>query len=310
MDFIHRVAPELREGIAGLPLLHLPEDLAAARNMIPLPTEPSDRVRITERVLIAGSGPVRIRIYEPAKRSKHKLPALLWTHGGGYILGQPSGDDALCESFVLAANCVVVSPDYRLAPEHPYPAAIEDSYAALVWLADINNGLSIDLTRIAVGGASAGGGLAAALALMARDKGGPALCFQLPLYPMLDDRNTTPSSYEVTHPAVWNRANNLVAWEMYLGGPAGGADTSPYAAPGRAEQLAGLPPAYICVGQLDPFRDETIDYVARLAQAGVEVEFHLYPGGYHGFEHVVPAAEVSRRAREGYIHALARALNS
>lgn len=197
---------------------------------------------------------------------------------GVIFWGQPSGDDALCESFVIAANCVVVSPDYRLAPEHPYPAAVEDSFAALVWLADPGNDLQIDGARIAVGGASAGGGLAAALALMARDKGGPALCFQLPLYPMLDDRNITPSSYEVTHPAVWNRANNLAAWEMYLGGPAGGADTSPYAAPGRADQLAGLPPAYTCVGQLDPFRDETIDYVARLAQAGVEVEFHLYPG--------------------------------
>jgi acetyl esterase/lipase len=145
---------------------------------------------------------------------------------------------------------------------------------------------------------------------MARDKGGPSLCFQLPLYPMLDDRNLTPSSHEITHPAVWNRANNLVAWEMYLGGPAGGGDTSLYAAPGRADDLAGLPPTYTCVGQLDPFRDETIEYVTRLAQAGVEVEFHLYPGGYHGFEHVVPTAGISRRARTEYINAMARALNS
>ncbi|QUL53309.1 alpha/beta hydrolase [Paenibacillus tritici] len=312
MEFIHRVAPELQQGIAELPPFHLPEDLAAARNNIPVPAVKSERVRITERVLtVAGGHQMQVRIYEPAQRkAQHALPALLWTHGGGYILGHPGGDDALCESFVETANCVVVSPDYRLAPEHPFPAAIEDSYAALVWLAGAAHDLHIDASRIAVGGASAGGGLAAALALMARDKGGPSLCFQLPLYPMLDDRNLTPSSHETTHPAVWNRANNLIAWEMYLGGPAGGEATSPYAAPGRAEHLAGLPPAYTCVGQLDPFRDETIEYVTRLAQAGVEVEFHLYPGGYHGFEHVVPTAGISRRAREEYIHALARALNS
>lgn len=311
MDFIHRIAPELQEGVTGLPPLQLPEGLAAARSSVPMPAESLDGVRITERVVsVPGAQPVPVRIYEPANRNEHALPALLWTHGGGYILGNPGGDDALCGRFVQAANCVIVSPDYRLAPEHPFPAAIEDSYAALEWLAEGGNGLNIDRSRIAVGGASAGGGLAAALALMARDKGGPALCFQLPLYPMLDDRNQTPSSHEITHPALWNRANNLTAWEMVLGGPAGGAEVSPYAAPARAEDLSGLPPAYICIGQLDLFRDETLDYVTRLAQAGVDVEFHLYPGGYHGFEHVVPAAAVSRRAMQEYIHALAKALNS
>ncbi|OKP95208.1 alpha/beta hydrolase [Paenibacillus sp. P46E] len=309
MDFINRVAPELRQGVADLPPFHLPGDLDSARGDIQYPAERSELVRITERYLsVAGSYQMLVRIYEPAERNGKALPGLLWTHGGGYVLGHPGGDDALCESFVIAANCVVVSPDYRLAPEHPFPAAIEDSYAALVWLADINNELNVDLARIAVGGASAGGGLAAALALMARDKGGPALCFQLPLYPMIDDRNDTPSSYEITHSSVWNRENNLAAWEMYLGGTSGG-DTSPYAAPSRADNLADLPPAYTCVGQLDPFRDETIEYVTRLAQAGVEVEFHLYPGGYHGFEHAVPSAGISRRTREDYINAMARALN-
>ncbi|MRN52048.1 alpha/beta hydrolase [Paenibacillus monticola] len=309
MDFINRVAPELKQGAIELPPFHLPDDLDSARQNIQLSEENSQFVRITERYLsVADANKMLVRIYEPAQRNEDALPALLWTHGGGYVLGHPRADDALCESFVLAANCVVVSPDYRLAPEHPFPAAIEDSYAALVWLADTHNDLNVDLARIAVGGASAGGGLAAALALMARDRGGPSLCFQLPLYPMLDDRNLTFSSHEITYPAVWNRANNLVAWEMYLGRPAGG-DTSPYAAPSRADNLADLPPTYTCVGQLDPFRDETIEYVARLAQAGVDVEFHLYPGGYHGFEHAVPTAEVSRRARTDYINAMARALN-
>lgn len=307
MNLMNRVAPELKEGISQLPPLYLPDDLASARQLVQPPAAKSGFVRITERDLqVAGSSPIPLRIYEPVQRDLAALPALLWTHGGGYVLGHPSGDDALCESFVRAAGCIIVSPDYRLAPEHPFPAAIEDCYAALSWLAEPDNELNVDLTRLAVGGASAGGGLAAALALMARDKGGPSLCFQMPLYPMLDERNVTPSSHEITDPAVWNRANNLVAWEMYLGGPATG-DVSPYAAPSRADNLAGLPPTYTCIGQLDPFRDETIDYVTRLAQAGVDVEFHLYPGGYHGFEHVVPNAEVSTRARTDYVYALARA---
>ncbi|MHA6529532.1 alpha/beta hydrolase [Paenibacillus sp. BAC0078] len=309
MDFMNRVAPELKEGISQLPPLHLPGDLASARQFVQPPAEKSEFVRITERTLpVADSNQISVRIYEPAQRDGTALPALLWTHGGGYVLGYPSGDDALCESFVEAAGCIIVSPDYRLAPEYPFPAAIEDSYAALCWLAEPGNGLNVDLSRLAVGGASAGGGLAAALALMARDKGGPSLCFQMPLYPMIDERNVTPSSHEITDPAVWNRANNLAAWEMYLGGPAGD-NVSPYAAPSRSNNLTGLPPAYTCIGQLDPFRDETIEYVARLAQAGVDVEFHLYPGGYHGFEHVVPDAEVSRRARTDYVNALARAFS-
>jgi acetyl esterase/lipase len=308
MNFISRVVPELKQGVNLLPPLHLPDDLDKARQL-PLPqTEKSEHVHLTERMIPgAQSNEMLVKIYEPIRREGAKLPALLWIHGGGYVLGHPDGDDALCESFVQAANCVVVSPDYRLAPEHPFPAGIEDCYAALLWMTDAAEQLNIDLSRIAIGGASAGGGLCAALALMARDRGGPSICFQMPLYPMIDDRNITPSSHEITDPAVWNRANNVAAWKMYLGERAR-SDISPYAAPSRATNLAGLPPAYTCVGQLDPFRDETMVYAARLAHAGVDVEFQLYPGCYHGFEHVVPTAEISRRARNGYIDALARAL--
>lgn len=309
MDFISRVAPDLKQGVTLLPPLHLPDDLAKARQTVILPAERSESVQITERYIPgADAQEMLIKIYEPIQREGKKLPALLWIHGGGYVLGHPNGDDGLCESFVQAAGCVVISPDYRLAPEHPFPAAIEDCYAALVWLASVADEWNIDLSRLAIGGASAGGGLTAALALLARDRGGPAICFQMPLYPMIDDRNVTPSSYEITDPAVWNRANNVAAWTMYLGEHAHG-DISPYAAPSRARNLTGLPPAYTCVGQLDPFRDETIEYVARLAQAGVDVEFQLYPGCYHGFEHVVPNAEISERAKVGYIYALTRALN-
>ncbi|NOU88253.1 alpha/beta hydrolase fold domain-containing protein [Paenibacillus sp. LMG 31460] len=307
MDFKNRVLPEIRESLTSLPLFRLPDDLAIVRQS-PLPQAlKSEIVRIIDRKITgAGNQEMLIKIFEPVQRDETNLPVLLWIHGGGYVLGHPNGEQSLCESFVKAANCIVISPDYRLAPEHPFPAAIEDCYAALKWIIGAAEEWNIDLSRIAIGGGSAGGGLTAALALMARDKGGPPICFQMPLYPMIDDRNVTPSSHEITDLAVWNRANNLAAWKMYLGEHADG-DISPYAAPIRAKDLTGLPPTYTCVGQLDPFRDETIEYVARLAQTGVDVEFQLYPGCYHAFEHVVPDAEVSQRTRNGYANALARA---
>ncbi|WP_337099905.1 alpha/beta hydrolase [Paenibacillus sp. YIM B09110] len=309
MDFLSKVDPELKQGLEVLPVLRLPEDLPMARQFTPPAVDKSDAVLTIERhIASAGESEMLVKIYQPAQRGTDELPALLWIHGGGYVLGHPSGDDALCQQFVEAAGCVVISPDYRLAPDHPYPAAIEDCYAALVWTASSSEELNIDRSRIAVGGASAGGGLAAALALLARDRGGPAICFQMPLYPMIDDRNVTPSSHEITYPPVWNRANNEAAWKLYLGELAH-EDITPYAAASRATDLAGLPPIYTCVGQLDPFRDETISYIARLAQAGVDVEFHLYPGGYHAFEVFIPEAEISKRAKNGYIDALARAFN-
>ncbi|WP_123043223.1 alpha/beta hydrolase [Cohnella candidum] len=307
-DFLSRVNPELQEGLNALLTLRLPDDLPMARQFTPPPFAKSDAVLTTVRYISGGDeNEMLIKIYEPAGREGRRLPALLWIHGGGYVLGHPDGDDGLCEDFVKTADCVVVSPDYRLAPEYPYPAPIEDCYAALVWLAEAAEDLKIDPSRIAIGGASAGGGLTAALALLARDRRGPAVCFQMPLYPMIDDRNVTPSSHEITYPVVWNRANNVEAWKLYLGDHAFG-EISPYAAASRATDLRGLPPAYTCVGQLDPFRDETLHYVAQLAQAGVDVEFTLYPGGYHGFEHVNPKSEIGQRARDGYLNAMVRAL--
>jgi len=310
MDFVSRVLPELRPILSLFPPLNLPDGLAMARQSPTAPSQQSEDVHTASRHISGAAGQeMLVKIYEPARRNQDPLPALLWIHGGGYVLGHPDMDDGLCETYVKSANCVVVSLDYRLAPEHPYPAAIEDCYEALVWLTKNADTLNIDSSRVAIAGASAGGGLTAALSLMARDKGGPAIAFQMPLYPMIDDRNTTPSSYEITDErAIWNRSCNLAGWSMYLGEQAKG-EISPYAAPARAENLAGLPPTYTCVGQLDPFRDETIDYVARLAQAGVDVEFQMYPGCFHGFDAIVPNAEVSRRARDGYIHALVKALN-
>jgi acetyl esterase/lipase len=307
MNFIDRVAPALKQGLTLNPPFQLPEDLKKARRIPPNDAPRSPQVRIADRQIPGADGQsMELRVYEPADKKGGVLPALLWLHGGGYVLGDPRVDDGICQNFVEAAGCIVFSPDYRLAPEHPFPAGIEDCYAALVWVAGNAAELGIDVQRIAIGGPSAGGGLTAALALLARDRGGPSICFQMPLYPMMDDRNVTPSSHEITHPAVWNRANNLAAWKMYLGEHANG-EISPYAAPSRAQSLAGLPPTYTCVGQLDPFRDETLEYVARLAQDGVDVEFQLYPGGYHAFEHSVPDAEISKRTKDGYLNALTRA---
>lgn len=311
MSYEEKVLPELLPVLQGAPRFDLNQDLKMMRNFkLPL-LDKSPDVVTTTRMIKGPQSELFVKIYEPKHRQVEKLPVVFWIHGGGYVLGHPDGDDGLCESFVNEINCVVVSVDYRLAPEYTYPAAIEDCYAGLKWTADNAEELRIDTSRIAIAGASAGGGLTAALALMARDRGEIEIAFQAPLYPMLDDRNVTPSSREINEenlPTAWNREANLVAWGMYLGSIS--ADEVPYyAAPARAADLSGLPPAYTFIGQLDPFRDETLEYVARLAQAGVPVEFHLYPGCFHGFDSIFNDADISRQARNQCIASLKRALN-
>ena len=304
------VNPELKQVLEESPKIEL-RDLELARSQPRLPVEKSPFVLTTTRFIKRSDSDLMVKIYEPINKPQTKLPGLLWIHGGGYILGHPDSDDVLCETFVLDVNCKVVSVDYRLAPEDPYPAAIEDCYDALKWMADNAEELNIDRSRIAIAGASAGGGLTAALALLARDRGGPEIAFQMPLYPMIDDRNITKSSNQINKdnfPTVWHREVNQRAWKMYLGNNASD-DIPYYAAPARATDLSGLPPTYTCVGELDPFRDETLEYVARLAQAGVPVEFHLYPGCFHGFDLSPAKPEIGVRAQKEYISALARALH-
>ncbi|MED3352691.1 alpha/beta hydrolase [Bacillus thuringiensis] len=311
MKIDNRVLPELKQAFSQFPGFQLEGDLEASRSLLSNPhLEKSELVNMTKRMIPGAAGEMLVKIYEPVEKNLDKLPAMLWIHGGGYVMGHPDMDDVLCERFVQTAECVVVSVDYRLAPEHPYPAAIEDCYAGLVWMTNEADSLGIDVNRVAIAGASGGGGLTAALALMARDKGGPSIIFQMPLYPMLDSHNITPSSYEIIEDnATWNRSNNLTAWNMYLGKKNDTNEPPPYAVPSRADNLTGLPPTYTCVGQLDLFRDEIIEYVTRLAQAGVDVEFHLYPGCFHCFEVFVPEAEVSQRASQNYFDAMARALH-
>lgn len=199
--------------------------------------------------------------------------------------------------------------DYRLAPEYPYPTPLEDCYAGLVWFSGHADSLGVDKNRIAVAGTSAGGGLTASVALMARDFGGPPLAFQMPLYPMIDDRFMTPASKEEFGNRVWNNTDNRYAWKIYLGDLAGTEQVTPYMAPARAADLTGLPPTYSCVGTLDPFRDDTINYISRLGQAGVPIEFHLYPGAYHAFEALAPDTDYSRHASEEYVRVLKKALH-
>ncbi|MPY95426.1 MAG: alpha/beta hydrolase fold domain-containing protein [Acidimicrobiia bacterium] len=255
-----------------------------------------------------GGPDVSVRLYRPAGLAA-PAPALYWVHGGGMVLGSVAMDEDQCAGLADSLQIVVASVEYRLAPEHPFPAPVEDCYTGWAWLAANAATLGVDPGRVAIGGGSAGGGLAAGLALLARDRGGPAICFQLLVYPMLDDRNATPSSHAVTDPRLWNRTANQLGWGAYLSGRAGEADVSPYAAPARATDLAGLPPTYINVGELDLFLDEDIAYAQALVKAGVPTELHVYPGAFHGSNNFVSRSALSRRWAADERAALARALH-
>jgi acetyl esterase/lipase len=254
-----------------------------------------------------GDPDVRVRVYR-ANDQPSQLPALYWIHGGGYVMGDIEMDDRLMEQFVKRVGCVAVSVDYRLAPENPFPAPVEDCYAGLKWLFAHAGELGVDPSRIAIGGASGGGGLCAGLALLTRDRGEVRPAFQLLIYPMIDDRNATPASYAITDPRMWNREANRLGWRAYLGRDGGGADVSPYAAASRASDLKNLPPAYIPVGALDLFVDENIEYAQRLVQAGVPTELHVYPGAFHGFDMLAPSAKVSKQFKADREWALKRGL--
>jgi acetyl esterase/lipase len=256
----------------------------------------------------AGSPDVTVRIYRPEKQSG-PLPSLLWIHGGGYMFGEIDQEDLTAKQFSLAGNCIVVSVEYRLAPEHPYPAPLEDCYAALKWLAAHNRDLRVDASRIAIGGASAGGGLAAGLALLARDKAEVPIIFQLLIYPMINDCNVNPASDILADTLFWTRENNLIGWRSYLGCAPGSEAISGYAAAFRAANLEGLPAAYITVGDLDLFAQEDIDYAKRLIAAGVPTELHVYPGGCHAFDMLVPNSSISKRFNTDIHRALKQALH-
>ena len=255
-----------------------------------------------------GAPDVRVRIYLPIQ-VHGSFPVLLWLHGGGYIMGSAEAEDPSIKGLVAALGCAAVSVNYRLAPETPYPGSIEDCYAALKWLSTHTDELGVDPHRIAVGGSSAGGGLAAALALLTRDRGEVSVMFQLLLAPMLDDRTSTvvePHPY--TGEFIWTQQANRFGWTSLLGQEAGGPDVSPYAAAARAENLEGLPATFINVGSLDLFLEEDMEYARRLMRAGVSTELHVYPGAYHGFR-MVADARVTSVAQQDQFVALKRAFD-
>lgn len=254
----------------------------------------------------AGAPDVAIRVHRPVNQSE-PLPCIFWIHGGGYILGSYLADDLRFDTWCRTLNCVGVSVEYRLAPETPYPGPLEDCYAALAWVAKQAADLRIDPAHIGIGGGSAGGGLAAGLALLVRDRGEIPITFQLLVYPMIDHRRVTVSStWQVP---IWPPASNEFGWNAYLGSLAGG-DVPIYAAPTGATDLTRLPPAFITVGALDGFLDEDIDYAQRLSHAGVPTDLRVYPGAPHGFDSLLPGTALARRARRDIDDWLARVLRA
>lgn len=230
-----------------------------------------------------GAPDVAVRSYRPAAASG-PVPGLVYIHGGGFALGSLDSEHGICVNLCRALGIVIVSVDYRLSPETAYPGPLDDCYAALAWTAANAGELGLDPQRLGIGGQSAGGCLAAACALRARDEKGPTLCFQLLGIPVLDDRMDSPSMVQFTDTPCWDRGKAELSWQYYLGDAyTPGADNVPaYAAPARATDLAGLPPAYISTMEFDPLRDEGLLYGMRLLQAGVQVEIHNYPGTFHG----------------------------
>jgi acetyl esterase/lipase len=300
--------PELAAALAVL-AEHIPPvftlDLLPAmrgpNSLMPAPTDEDlsrgGTFEITERRVPgpAGAPDISLLIGRPTGVTT-PTAALYNIHGGGMIIGDRRTGLAPMLEWAEELGAAVVSVEYRLAPETPHPGPVEDCYAGLVWTAAHADELGIDPERIVVAGGSAGGGLAAAVALLARDRGGPALAAQLLLCPMLDDRNDTASARQMAGRGIWDRASNEVGWTALLGAARGGPDVSPYAAPARATDLSGLPPAFIDVGSAETFRDEAVTYASRIWQAGGVAELHVWPGGFHGFALMATQAAVSRAA--------------
>ena len=250
---------------------------------------------------VAINGTTSVRLYRPDGVTD-PAPALLWIHGGGYVIGNARQDDQLCLRFADKLGIFVASVEYRLAPQHPYPASLEDCYAALAWL---SRQPRVQSEKVAIGGASAGGGLAAALALLARDRGDIPVCFQLLVYPMVDDRSGYRPELDSRRHRLWNQRANQFGWSAYLG------DADPdVAVPSRAADLSGLPPAWIGVGTLDLFHAEDLEYAERLRAAGVPCEVHEVPGAFHGFDLLLAKAGVSRAFADTQAEALGAALRT
>jgi acetyl esterase/lipase len=290
MEWTSAILPQFREGAKGLarPLLAAP---AVVKRMIPGP-----------------KGAPEVSLYLAGAQSGASKPAVLHFHGGGFIAGSAADSQRDIQELAVNHDCVAISVDYRLAPETPFPGSLEDNYTALLWIYANAAELGIDRSRIAVKGESAGGTHAAALAIAARDRREVPICFQVLIYPALDDRtgSTVPVPPYIGH-YIWTAAANRFAWTSLLGKPAGSTQSPIDSVPARVENLAGLPPAWIGVGSVDLFANEDLEYGRRLIQAGVSTELHLVPGGYHGFDLFAPQAPLTVAFTEGWNAALSRA---
>lgn len=314
MSSRHLIDPELLASLDAIPDMSVSlEKLSDTRALVAQMTEmgmglPDPTVTASEHFAPGrnGSPDVRLILYRPADLSD-RAPVVFHIHGGGFLFGTAEMDDPRNRATAKALNCVVAAVDYRLAPETPYPGALDDCHSAFNWIHQNAAELNIDPDRIAVRGESAGGGLAAALAIMARDAGAQMPCFQLLIYPMLDDRTVMSEPKPYAGDFVWNASSNYFSWQCWLGVAPGGTDIPPLAAPARVEDLSGLPRTFIATAALDLFIDENLEYAKRLIRAGVSTELYVAPGAYHGFEAMAPGSHVSRLSNRIQEEALIRA---
>jgi len=311
-DPLDRVDPELRSAAQEMlahdnpPLTRAALPALRASWMAP-PTLPAPAPGVELRTVPGrrGDPDVAVQVIGARRGAPALRPAILHIHGGGMISGRAQNMTAFCQTIAAELECVVVNVDYRLAPETPYPGPVEDNYAALLWLYRNAAALGVDRTRIAVMGESAGGGLAALLAIVARDRGEIPVCYQVLIYPMLDDRTgTVPAAPSRAKPIGWSAEANVFGWSGFLGVPAGSARVPAGAVPARTANLAGLPPCFIGVGAIDLFADEDMAYARRLIAADVPTQLQVTPGAFHAFDFVVPKARVSREFTAGWKSAL------
>jgi len=265
---------------------------------------------LVENVFIPSQGvqtKIRLRIYKPKSIAK-PTPVLIWLHGGGYVMGKPEQDDNSCSQYVRELGITVVSVDYRCAPKNPFPAGLDDCYDTLKWVASHSQELSVDPNRIAIGGNSAGSGLAAALAQLAHDRQEIKLVFQLLIYPMLDDRTVLRTEIDDSNNVTWTHKSNRFGWESYLGKEYGAKEVPAYSVPARRADLSGLPPVWIGVGTLDIFHDETVAYAQRLKECGIECEINVVQGAFHGFDVFDPQLPIVQDFRKSQIAAMKKFL--
>lgn len=304
--------PELAAIVPLLPKVDIADIDVARANLDEMMAHPSTTVDESSLVIEDhhvpghdGDPEVNVRLFKP-QRTTGVVSALLYIHGGGFVLGSVAVEQDNAVALASTLGIVVASVEYRLAPEHPFPSGLHDCLAAFDWLIQHADDLGVDPTHVGVYGSSAGGGLAAALALHCRDRGGASPCFQFLAIPLLDDRLETQSMRTFVDTPEWDRPSAELSWAYYLGA-SGSEEVSPYAAPARAQDLRGLPPAYVSTMEFDPLRDEGILYALALLDAGVSVELHSYPGTFHGST-AIATAGVSRRILHEQMHVLRRAL--